>query len=459
MPRRGRTRTLTRAALLATAGLLALSACGGEQAGPKLELSAALPDSPSDGTVLRVGDPATQVALETSGLIDDLDIDVEWANITGGPKTLEAFRADAIDIGSVADIPPLFAHWTGTDVRIVAARETVDPMEHPTYELGVAPGVDVKSIEDLEGKKIAYSPGQAQGALVLNVLREAGLTQDDVEFVEMQSVDDAFSVALASKQVDVAPLGQTLVKTYLAKYEQDGATTIAPGVRDDAWTLYTPTTVLEDADKAAAIKEYVAAWAKAQQWISDNPDEFAEAYYVDHEGLSPEDAQYVVDALGQFTVPTSWDEFIARHQETVDTLVEAQDQEPLDVETLYDRRYEKAIAAAVEGVMTTLTGSPSTPTRSLAEAEDVRPTRRRLGPGEPIRFGGLIGIVVLLAAWVVGSATGVLDPRTLTEPWTVLADRGHADRERPPPGEPGDVGHPRGPRAWASASSPARSSR
>ena len=70
--------------------------------------------------------------------------------------------------------------------------------------------------------------------------------------------------------------------------------------------------------------------------------------------------------------------------------------------------------------MTTLTGHPSAPARSLAEAEDVRPTRRRLGPGEPIRFGGLIGIGVLLAAWVVGSATGVLDPRTLTEPWTVL---------------------------------------
>jgi sulfonate transport system permease protein len=74
--------------------------------------------------------------------------------------------------------------------------------------------------------------------------------------------------------------------------------------------------------------------------------------------------------------------------------------------------------------MTTLTGNPSAPTRSLAEAEDVRPTRRRLGPGEPIRFGGLFGIVVLLAAWVVGSATGLLDPRTLTEPWTVLQTAG-----------------------------------
>jgi sulfonate transport system substrate-binding protein len=349
MSRRGLTRPLIRAALLTTVGLTALTGCAGDEAGPKLELTAAIPEEPAEGTVLRVGDPATQVALETSGLIDDLDVEVEWANISGGPKTLEAFRADAIDIGSVADIPPLFAHWTGTDVRIVAARETVDPAEHPTYELGVAPGVDVTSIEDLEGKKIAYSPGQAQGALVLNVLREAGLTQEDVELVEMQSVDDAFSVALAGNQVDVAPLGQTLVKTYLAKYQGDGASTIAPGVRDDAWTLYAPTTVLEDADKAAAIKEYVGAWAEAQQWISENPDEFAENYYVDHEGLSPEDAAYVVDALGEFTVPTDWDQFIARHQKTVDTLVEEQDQEPLDVATLYDRRFEKAIKVAVEG--------------------------------------------------------------------------------------------------------------
>ena len=350
MSRRGPHRPLIRTALLAAAGLMALSACGGEEAGPRLELTAALPDEPTDGTTLRVGDPATQVALETSGAIDDLDIDIEWANITGGPKTLEAFRADAIDIGSVADIPPLFAHWTGTDVRIVAARETVDPEAHPTYQLGVAPGVDVTGIEDLEGKKIAYSPGQAQGALVLNVLREAGLTKDDVELVEMQSVDDAFSVALAGKQVDVAPLGQTLAKTYLAKYERDGASTIDPGVRDDAWTLYAPTDVLEDADKAAAIKEYVAAWAEAQLWISEHPAEFAQAYYEDHEGLTPADATYVVEALGQFTVPTSWDEFIARHQQTVDTLVEAQDQEPLDVETIYDRRFEKAIAAALSDI-------------------------------------------------------------------------------------------------------------
>ena len=347
--RRPRPGSLVFIVTLTLVALLGLSGCGSEEKGPHLALTAAVPDEPAKGTVLRVGDPATQTALETSGLIDELDVDVEWANISGGPKTLEAFRADAIDVGAVADIPPLFAHWTGTDIRIVAARETVDPLEHPTYELGVAPGADVAGPADLEGKKIAYSPGQAQGALVLRVLEESGLTQDDVELVEMTSVDDAYVNALGSKQVEVAPLGQSLVKTYLAKYERDGATTIVPGVRDDSWTLYAPTEVIEDADKAAALKSYVAVWAKAQQWISEHPDDFAQAYYVEHEGLSPEDARFVVDALGTFEVPADWDDFVARHQETADLLVKEQDQEPLEVESIYDRRFEEAIAASLKG--------------------------------------------------------------------------------------------------------------
>lgn len=329
--------------------LLGLSACSGEEEGPHLELSAAVPDEVPDGTVLRVGDPATQTALELSGLDEELDIDVEWANISGGPKTLEAFRGDALDVGGVADIPPLFAQWTGTDVKIVAARETVDPLEHPTYELGIAPGVAVSELADLEGKKIAYSPGQAQGAVVLRVLQEAGLTQDDVELVEMASVDDVYVNALGSRQVDVAPLQQALAAPYLAKYERDGGTTIAPGVRDDAWTLYSPTTVIEDADKAAAIKQYVAVWARAQQWISEHPEEFAQGYYVEHEGLPEADALAIVKALGEFEVPTDWTETIERHQATADLLAEEQGHDALDVADLWDRRFEKAIAAAVGG--------------------------------------------------------------------------------------------------------------
>jgi sulfonate transport system permease protein len=50
--------------------------------------------------------------------------------------------------------------------------------------------------------------------------------------------------------------------------------------------------------------------------------------------------------------------------------------------------------------------------------------RRRLGPGRPIPFGAGVGPLLLLALWTVGSATGWLDSRTLSAPWTVVTTAG-----------------------------------
>ena len=49
---------------------------------------------------------------------------------------------------------------------------------------------------------------------------------------------------------------------------------------------------------------------------------------------------------------------------------------------------------------------------------------RRLGPGKPIKFGAAIGPVLLLAVWSIGSATGWIDQRSLTAPWTVVTTAG-----------------------------------
>ena len=47
--------------------------------------------------------------------------------------------------------------------------------------------------------------------------------------------------------------------------------------------------------------------------------------------------------------------------------------------------------------------------------------RRRLGLGEPLAFGPLLGPSILLLYWCVFSYTGLLDPRILPAPWTTLA--------------------------------------
>jgi sulfonate transport system substrate-binding protein len=332
---------------------LALLGCGASEAQPdgaaKLGLDEPLPTTVPEGTKLVIGSPDTQKALELSGEIDKLGFEVEWANMSGGPQTTEAFRADALDVGSVADIPPIHATWTGLDVRIVAAEFRKDPIHHPVYQLGIAPGVKVESLSDLRGKRIAYSPGQAQGALVLRVLQKAGLTKTDVRPIELPSTGDVYPNALANHQVDVAPIGGVNIKRYLAKYGKDGATTIPHGIRDDPGHLYVQTKTLEDPAKAAAIREFVQHWARANRWVYEHPDEWIQGYYVEHEGLTAQDGEYLVEAAGEPDIPARWDEVIARHQQTIDLLAKETGNDPLKAEDLYDRRFESVAADALEG--------------------------------------------------------------------------------------------------------------
>jgi sulfonate transport system substrate-binding protein len=332
-------------AALAAGPLVAmLAACGGTSSaaggGPVLAANAALPTTVPKGTTLVVGDPQVEQALRLSGELDRFTFPVTFANISGGPQTLEAFRAKALDVGSVADIPPLQATWTGVDTRIVAAQYRKDPEAHPVYQLGAAPGVTVRTLADLRGKKIAYSPGQAQGALVLRVLQKAGLSQKDVDLVELPSTGDVYPTALASKQIDVAPIGGVAVERYLSKYGPDGATVIAHGLRDDPGHLYALESSLQDPGKAAAIREYVAHWGVALKWVDEHPKEWVEGYYVKNQGLTAADGRYLVQAAGARDVPTSWSEAIARHQATADLLSTEQDRPHIDVSTLWDRRFE-----------------------------------------------------------------------------------------------------------------------
>lgn len=60
------------------------------------------------------------------------------------------------------------------------------------------------------------------------------------------------------------------------------------------------------------------------------------------------------------------------------------------------------------------------PTATHAPVPRRPRTGRRLGPGRPLRGGPLIGLGVLLTVWSVGSATGFVDQRTLSAPWTVV---------------------------------------
>ena len=305
-----------------------------------LALSAALPTQFAPNTKLVLGDPQVQKQLELVGERNKLPFVVEWQNLTGGPQTLEAFRANALEGGAVGDTPPIHAEFTGLDIKIIA----VQVRTKRVMSFATAPGAKITSNEQLRGKRIAYSPGQAQGALVLRALRKAKLALSDVQLVELTSAE--FKDALANRQVDMAPLSGPILQRYLKEYGAVGAAAFDHGCRDSLAFYYVPTSVLQNPDKAAALRAYVEIRTRAQLWAYQHPKEWIAAYYVKDQGLTVEQGEYIVDHIGEPEYPSDWSEAIALTQDTIDELAKAGNKPRFDAKKLFDLRFQNVAADA-----------------------------------------------------------------------------------------------------------------
>ena len=341
-----------------------------------LALDAPLPaGAPPPGVTLTIGDPTTEHVLEHTGWIRELPFQVKWAKITGGPAVTEAFHAKALDVGSAADMPPVHATWVGIPIKIIAVRQRLDPLGHPLYELGIAPRSGIRTLADLRGKKIAFSPGQVQGEVVLRTLQAQGLSAKDVTLVELPSTGgDLYVNALAGGVVDVAPIAAgTQSKRYLEKFGSDGALVLPhPPFRDDLTVLYVRQETLRDPAKAAALRSYVALWARAAEWVRAHPDEFADLYYAKDQGLSEADARYVVSVGGAPDIPRDWTSAISMEQAAADVMARQTKRPPIVAGTLFDRRFETLAADAADAEWAREGHTPS-PRLASADAHRLHP--------------------------------------------------------------------------------------
>jgi sulfonate transport system substrate-binding protein len=318
-----------------------------------LSLTAPLPQAVPQGTVLRVGDPVSKWIFHHNGWDKKLPFQIQWAEITGGPDTTEAFHAGALDVGLGANVPPIHADWSGIPVRIVAFRHFPEG-HNAAWIFGLSPGSGIRSIADLRGKRIAFSPSQVQAQVVLETLKAAGIDRKDVTLVELPSSigGDVYTNALASGEVDAAPLGAGLVaERYIEKFGDRGARLLPhPPFRDDGVVVYVPETVLADPAKTAALRIYVQYWGLAQAWANAHPEELAEGYYAGVRGLPLADARLQVAALGPAAVPRDWAAAVTFQQAAIDILAPATGRPSFDAARLFDRRFETIAAdAAAQG--------------------------------------------------------------------------------------------------------------
>jgi sulfonate transport system substrate-binding protein len=340
-------------------GVFARGAVASASPKESLALDAPIPDRIPAGVTLTIGDPITQKVLEHTGWIGELPFKARWAQISGGPAVTEAFHARALDVGVAADMPPIHATWVGIPVKILAVRLRKDPERHPSFVFAVAPGANIRTLADLRGKRIAFSPGQVQGEIVLRSLEAAHLARRDVRLVELPSTGaDVYINALVGGVVDVAPVGAGAPATrYVDAYGAQGARLIAHGpARDDLVDLYVRVETLRDPAKAAALRAYVRFWARASDWIATHPEEWAKVYYEENQGLSPADARSMIAAAGQPDIPSHWDEAISLEQGAIDLMARETQRPSFDAASLFDRRFETVAADAIAAAHATSTG-------------------------------------------------------------------------------------------------------
>lgn len=352
IPRRDARRRRTPAALAAALiGALLLTACGTTPGAHGLAADAPLPTAVPPGTTLVIADQAEaqQVALKASGELSKLPFTAQFANFTGGPAILEAFRAGAADIASVGDTPPIQALVAGQDVPIVLAKQN-DPT---SSQLAVAPGKAIRKLADLRGAKIAYAEGTAQQVIVLRALAKAGLSTKDVQLVRLQLGD--FNDAVRTGQVDVAPLNEPRLTRFLTEAAPRGGGVIDPAETADTSSglnyLYARRQALEDPAKAAAIRAYVDHYIRSQQWINEHPDQWVQQYYVANQGIPAADGKRIIDSLGPNTFPHLDAALVQRQQDTIDVIERAGElPKPVRASDGFDLRFEQVAAETTAAI-------------------------------------------------------------------------------------------------------------
>jgi sulfonate transport system substrate-binding protein len=308
--RRTRRARRTGVAAVLMACTAALSACSGAATGNEGAVN-------DDGSVdleevtLIVGDQkgGSKALLEAAGLLDEVPYEIQWQEFTSGPPLLEALNSGSIHVGGVGNTPPLFA---------AAAKGEFQGIQAATYggtgdAIVVPKGSDIKSVEDLEGKKVAVAEGSSANYNLLAQLDQAGLKYSDITVENLQPADAL--AAFSQGHVDAWAIWEPY--TSQAELEADAQViTTGKGVVNGYVFQVASNAVLDDPATTKALQDYVGLIARAQVWSQTHQEEWAKVW-AEETGLSEEITLRAVKKREVELVPIT-DEVINSEQEMAD---------------------------------------------------------------------------------------------------------------------------------------------
>jgi len=176
--------------LLALAMVLSLAACGSKQETPaateqpqqsEQAPEAAPAEEPITLNVAYLPNYASLWAVTTAinkGYFDEAGITVNLTEFQDGPTIINAMESGTIDIGYIGQ---------GAHKLCIQGNAKIITMGHISKSDVVIGGPNVKTLEDLKGKTVAYSSGTSSEDILKLALEKAGLTMSDITPMDMEA--------------------------------------------------------------------------------------------------------------------------------------------------------------------------------------------------------------------------------------------------------------------------------
>lgn len=131
------------------------------------------------------------LTAEQKGYFDEVGISIEMVEFADGPTIIAAMESGSIDIGYIGQ---------GAHKLCINGQASIFALSHISNGDALIGGAGITKIEDLAGKKVAYSSGSSSEDILLNSLNSVGMTMDDIEAVDMDA--SAIVTAMLSGGVD-----------------------------------------------------------------------------------------------------------------------------------------------------------------------------------------------------------------------------------------------------------------
>lgn len=255
-----------------------LTACGGstdETTSPKATEESQ--DADSDEIVIRSSifksvsyDNQLWLAVET-GLFDeefkDDNVRVEFSEFANGPAANEALIAGQIDVEHAVGDQPMITGIAGGSEGVAI---TTQSRQSETQGVYTGSNSDIKDISDLKGKRVGLGIGTFTHKCFIGVLEDAGLTEDDVELVNLNTADEQLS-AYENGDIDA------FVNNFVGLYDSLNDGSVVQVADFSTHPAYTYFVIRKDfVEKYPDITQrLVNVLVRVQKWEEENPEEAA----------------------------------------------------------------------------------------------------------------------------------------------------------------------------------------